>query len=113
MKRGSRGYGCFVIGSTMSQIITSVGCWKNGSIKAVDGSGTINMSLSLIACQPRIDEPSKPRPSSNTPSVISDIGNVQCCHTPGQSTNRRSATTALLSFAYLMTCLASIVVPCQ
>ena len=46
--------------STTSQIIDSVGCFMNGSMIAVLGSGIISMSLSLIACQPRIEEPSKP-----------------------------------------------------
>ena len=52
----------------MLQIITSVGMVVNGSMKAVSGCGTTSMSLSLIACQPRMLEPSKPRPSSNTSS---------------------------------------------
>jgi len=31
-----------------------------GSMNALVASGIMSMSLSLIACQPRIDEPSKP-----------------------------------------------------
>ena len=37
----------------------------NGSIIAVVGVGDSSMSDSLIGFQPRIDEPSKPKPSSN------------------------------------------------
>ena len=53
------------------------------------------MSLSLMACHPRMEEPSKPRPSSKVSSEISLIGNEQCCQVPGQSMNRRSTMTAL------------------
>jgi hypothetical protein len=52
----------------MSQMSDSVGVVRNGSITAVVGSGTINMSELLIACQPRIDEPSKPKPSERPDS---------------------------------------------
>ena len=37
---------------------------QNGSMKAVSGTGTTSMSDSLMASQPRMLEPSKPRPSS-------------------------------------------------
>ena len=40
----------------------------NGSITAVVGSGMTSMSDALIGCQPRIDEPSKPLPSSKSSS---------------------------------------------
>ena len=60
MWRGSREYFSRVIGSHTSQISTSVGCCMYGSMNAVVGSGIMSMSLSLIACQPRIEEPSKP-----------------------------------------------------
>ncbi len=55
------------------------------------------MSLSLIACQPRMLEPSNPSPSSKTSSVSLLTGMVKCCHSPGKSMNRRS--TALTSFS--------------
>src|SRR5262245_28329262 len=77
-------------------------------MNAVSGSGTINMSLSLIACQPRIEEPSNPSPFSNTPSSISPIGNEQCCHVPGQSVKRRSTILTLFFLAYSSTSLAFI-----
>jgi hypothetical protein len=44
----------------MSQIITRVGVVINGSILAVVASGMMSMSLALIACQPRILDPSNP-----------------------------------------------------
>ena len=53
----------------MLQIIESVGIVQNGSRIAVSGWGTTSMSLSLIACQPRMLEPSNPKPSSKTSSV--------------------------------------------
>ena len=43
-------------------------------MKAVVASGTISMSLSSIDCQPRIEEPSKPRPSSKMSSSSMPIG---------------------------------------
>ena len=45
----------------------------NGSITAVLASGMTSMSEAWIACQPRIDEPSKPSPSSKTASVSSSM----------------------------------------
>src|SRR5581483_10821127 len=106
MKRGSRAYGALVIGSTMLQISDSVGSFMNGSITAVSVSGTTSMSLLWIGIQPRIDEPSNPRPSSNTPSVSSASGMVKCCHRPRKSMNFRSTITAFLSCAYPITSFA-------
>lgn len=77
-------------------------------MKAVVASGSMIMSLSWMPCQPRIEEPSKPRPSSNTSSPIAPIGKLQCCHVPGQSMNRRSTITALFFFASSRACLAFI-----
>jgi hypothetical protein len=51
-----------VSGSRTSPIITSVGVSMNGSMKAVAGSGISSMSLSLIAAQPRMLDPSMPKP---------------------------------------------------
>src|SRR6266567_2673584 len=79
----------------MLQIIVSVVSLQNGSTNAVSGTGSTSMSDSLIACQPRIDEPSKPSPSSKTPSSRASAGMVKCCHSPGKSVKRRS--TALTS----------------
>ncbi len=81
----------------MLQIIDNVGILQNGSSTAVSGWGTTSMSLSLIACQPRMLEPSKPRPSSKTSSSSLSTGMVKCCQSPGKSMNRRS--TAFTSFS--------------
>jgi hypothetical protein len=40
----------------------------------------MSMSLSLMACHPRMEEPSKPMPSSKVLSLISLAGYEQCCH---------------------------------
>src|SRR5271157_1163998 len=48
----------------MLQINDSVGSAVNGPVTAVVGSGITSMSLAWMGCQPRIEEPSKPRPSS-------------------------------------------------
>src|SRR6516162_152243 len=79
----------------MLQIIVSVLSLQNGSMNAVSGTGMTSMSDSLIACQPRMLDPSKPRPSSKTCSSRASAGMVKCCHRPGKSMNRKS--TALTS----------------
>ena len=56
----------------------------NGSSLAVSATGTSSMSDSLIACQPRMEEPSKPKPWSKLSSVSSLTGSVVCCHRPGK-----------------------------
>src|ERR1041385_5342835 len=81
----------------MLQISDSVGSVQNGSITAVLGSGMTSMSLAWIGCQPRIEEPSKPRPSSNTASSISLGGTVKCCQMPRKSLNFKSMATAFCS----------------
>src|SRR3990172_3278328 len=93
------------MGSTMSQMSESVGSEQNGSITAVVGSGITSMSLAWIACQPRMDEPSKPKPSSKDDSSSCPIGKEKCCHRPGQSVNLRSTMTTPLRFASSSTCL--------
>src|SRR6201993_1909816 len=92
----------------MLQISDSVGSGGNGSITAVLGAGTTSMSLAWIGCQPRIDEPSNPRPSSNTLSSISLGGTVKCCQIPRKSLNFKSIATAFWSFMNLMTSFAVI-----
>ena len=57
---------------------------------AVSGSGIRSMSDSWISWNPRIDEPSKPSPSSKTSSVSSCAGIEKCCIRPGRSQNRTS-----------------------
>src|SRR5260370_5156762 len=87
----------------MLEMNDSVGSFMNGSISAVSASGTTSMSLAWMGIQPRIDDPSNPRPSSNTASVSSAMGMVKCCHSPRKSMNFRSTMTACLSFASPMT----------
>ena len=55
------------------------------------------MSDSWIAWKPRIDEPSKPSPSSNVACVKLSTGTVKCCITPGRSQNRTSTNFTSLS----------------
>src|SRR5713226_2284596 len=81
----------------MLQIIVKVVSLQNGSMNAVSATGMTSMSDSLIACQPRMLEPSKPRPSSKTASSRASAGIVKCCQSPGKSMKRRS--TALTSFS--------------
>jgi hypothetical protein len=58
------------------------------------------MSDSEIPCQPRIDEPSKPSPSSNADSSNARAGSVMCCHVPSRSQNFRSTIAARVSCAH-------------
>src|SRR4029077_19189969 len=76
-----------------------VGTAQNGSRQAVVGSGIIRRSLSFIAFQPRIDEPSSPDPSLNIPSVSSSTGIEKCCQVPSRSTNFKSTICTLFFFA--------------
>ena len=92
----------------MSQINDIVGCSIKGSITAVVGSGITNMSDAFIGCQPRIDDPSNPNPSSKESSSSSCKGTLKCCHMPGKSMNLRSTITALFSFANSKTSFGSI-----
>src|SRR5689334_21065671 len=105
MLRGSRLYSSFVIGSTMLQVRDSVGFAMKGSMAAVAGSGTASMSDALIGCQPRIDEPSSPEPSSKSSSLSSLVGIVKCCQVPSRSQNFMSTASTLLSLANLSTSL--------
>ena len=62
------------------------------------------MSDSSIVWNPRIEEPSKPRPSSKMPSgSSSDTGIEKCCQRPGRSMKRRSTIFAPFSLAAWMT----------
>src|SRR5690554_3667294 len=83
----------------MLQIAVTVGSLVNGSMRIVVGSGITSMSDALIGCQPRIELPSKPLPSSNNASSNSLIGMVKCCQMPMKSRNFRSHATALFFFA--------------
>src|SRR5258708_4741899 len=61
------------------------------------------MSDSLIAWKPRIDEPSKPRPSSARAAVNSPMGTEKCWVEPIRSVNRTSTTSAPAALALRMT----------
>ena len=87
-------------GSAISQISDSVGASVNGSRIADDASGISSMSDSEMPCQPRIEEPSKPSPSSNADSSNAEIGSVMCCHVPSRSQNLRSTILAVVSRAH-------------
>src|SRR5438477_2637624 len=78
----------------MVQVTESVGTAQNGSMNAVAGSGIASMSDASMLFQPRIDEPSNPKPSSKTSSVSSAIGTLKCCHVPNVSTNFTSTILA-------------------
>src|SRR5271156_2829619 len=99
--RGSREYGSRVNGSCTKKLRFSVLAWVNRSICAVSGSGRSNMSDSWIDWNPRIDEPSKASPSSNTLSSKNEIGIVKCCMMPGRSQNRTSTNSTCSSLASL------------
>src|SRR3954452_5237081 len=99
MYRGSREYISPVTGSRTKQFITSVECWRNGSRNAESASGSRSMSDSWISWKPRIEEPSKPKPSSKLSSVSWDMGTEKCCINPGRSQKRRSTISAPASFA--------------
>ena len=69
---------------------TIVAAAVNGSMNALAGSGTTSMSLTSIVWKPRIDEPSKPSPSSKASDVRQLTGTEKCCQVPGRSVKRRS-----------------------
>src|SRR5438874_2692697 len=103
IERGSREYSFLVIGSRTSQMIDKVVWLMNGSSLAVPATGSRSMSDSLIACQPRIDEPSKPNPCSKLSMVSSEIGQVVCCQSPGKSMKRKSMNSTFFSSQSLST----------
>src|SRR3984893_5268777 len=57
---------------------------------------------SVMAGNPRIDEPSKAIPFSNTSASKNEIGIVKCCMMPGKSQNRTSTNSTCSSLANLM-----------
>src|ERR1043165_8324777 len=105
MPRGSRLYASLVPVSAMVQVTLRVGTAQNGSMKAVEGSGMASMSEASIDFHPRIDEPSKPKPSSKTSSVNSPMGQEKCCQVPKVSTNFTSTILAPCLRARSMTLL--------
>src|SRR5438034_11552775 len=89
----------------MVQVSERVDSAMNGSMKAVAGSGMANMSEASIDFQPRMEEPSKPRPSLKESSFNSLKGRVKCCQVPKVSTNFTSTILAPAFCAISNTCL--------
>src|SRR6516162_5415927 len=93
----------------MVQVSDRVGTAQKGSIKAVSGSGMASMSEASMLFQPRIEEPSKPRPSSKISSVSSRIGQAKCCQVPKVSTNLISIILAAVFLANSITLLGVLI----
>ena len=92
-----------MIGSCTKKFMLSVLCLRNGSSRAVGGSGNSAMSDSLIAWKPRTDEPSNAMPPSMKSWSNSVAGTVRCCMTPGRSQNLMSTYSTFSSEMYLST----------
>ena len=92
-----------------SSCMFSVVCCVNGSMYAVSGSGTRSMSDSWISWNPRIDDPSNPRPSSKLSSVSSCMGIEKCCMRPGRSQKRMSTISVPDSLARARTSFGVVI----
>src|SRR5438046_5988836 len=84
-------------------------CAANGSRTAVPQSGTSNMSDSLIAFQPAMDEPSNGTPSLRNSSLIVRTWWARCCHLPRGSVKRESSYLASCSLIISRTCFVSAI----
>ena len=84
----------------MKKLTTRVLAARKGSRYAVVGSGKSDMSDSWMAWKPRMEEPSKLRPSSKTAWPNEDTGTVKCCMIPGRSQNRTSIISTPSSLTY-------------
>src|SRR6267154_3534902 len=93
----------------MVQVNDSVGSTQNGSMKAVSGSGMASMSEASMLFQPRMLEPSKPKPSEKISSVSSRMGQLKCCQVPKVSTNLMSIILAPLFLANSITLLGVLI----
>src|SRR5260221_4330702 len=80
-------------------------CAAKGSSTAVSQSGFSSMSLSLIAFQPAIEEPSNMTPSARKSSVIVLMWCERCCHLPRGSVKRKSTYLTSCSLIIAMTFL--------
>src|SRR6266496_658806 len=89
----------------MVQVSERVASAMNGSMKAELGSGMANMSEASMDFQPRMEEPSKPRPSLKESSFSSLKGRVKCCQVPKVSTNFTSTILAPAFLAISNACL--------
>ena len=101
VERGSRPYGCIVVGSMMSQRTLTVVSSRKGSTTGVESSGMSIMSDSLMLFHPATDEPSNMMPSAKASASRRPAGIVVCCSLPLGSVNRRSthfASLSLISF---------------
>src|SRR5213596_1490161 len=94
----------------MVQVRDKVGTAQNGSMKAVAGSGMASMSEASMDFQPRMEDPSKPKPSSKTSSVNSPVGTLKCCQVPKVSTNFTSIIFAPCFLAISITLLGVLMV---
>src|SRR6266705_3626741 len=94
----------------MVQVSERVDSAMNGPMKAVAGSGMVNMAEASIDFQPRMEEPSKPRPSLKESSFNSLKGRVKCCQVPKVSTNFTSTILAPAFLAISNACLGVLMV---
>src|SRR5712672_4454416 len=94
----------------MVQVKERVGTTQKGSMKAVLGSGIASMSEASMLFQPRMLEPSKPRPSAKISSVNSRMGQEKCCQVPKVSTNLMSTILAPLFLANSITLLGVLMI---
>src|SRR5947208_16677919 len=78
----------------MVQVSERVDSAMNGSMKALAGSGMASTSEASMDFQPRMLEPSKPRPSLKESSASSPMGTLKCCQVPKLSTNLMSTIFA-------------------
>src|SRR3954454_1814544 len=95
----------------MSQHTDSVGSSMKGSIIADSGSGRKIMSDALMGCQPRIELPSKKKPSLKDSACNLPIGMVVCCQIPSRSTNLKSTILAPFFSAYFTASAAVMTSP--
>jgi hypothetical protein len=63
-----------------------------------------------MAWKPRIEDPSKPRPSRIIPSSRVAAGMEKCCHDPGRSQNFTSTTWIFFSLISSNRCCTSVLV---
>src|SRR6476660_4846163 len=94
----------------MVQVSERVGTAQNGSMNAVAGSGMASMSEASIDFQPRIEDPSKPNPSSKTSRVNALTGTLKCCQVPNVSTNFTSTILAPCLRAISITLLGLLMI---